>query len=156
MRSIYEQALGDNFMLLHPRIQERFGFSSKDHGGSVGTGVMDKVWRGKFFTLPFLYVGGWRRIMFPEHGDAIPFTIRNYAYLDPFERETVTWVRNFETRHPRRFDAYMVYSQQRGCIIDYLGTHQHLAVDIHLSVDVSIRRLWSLAIISPAHTCWAI
>ena len=73
--------------------------------------------------------------MFPEHGNAIPFTVRNYAYLDPFGRETVTWVRNFETRHPRRFDAYMIYSQQRGCIIDYLGTHQHLAVNIHLSVD---------------------
>jgi hypothetical protein len=135
MRSIYELALGDKFNLLHPRIQERFGFSSKDKRGSVGRGVMDKVWRGKFFTRPFLYVGSWRRIMFPERGTAIPFTVRNYAYLDPFGRETVTWVRNFETRTSRRFDAYMIYSQQRGCIVDYLGTHEHLAVDIHLSVD---------------------
>src|SRR4029077_14980659 len=38
-------------------------------------------------------------------------------------------------RHPRRFYAYMIYSQQRRCIIDYLGSHQHLAVDIRLSVD---------------------
>ena len=53
MKSIYELALGDKFKLLHPRIQERFGFSSKDHGGSVGTGVMDNVWRGKFFTCLF-------------------------------------------------------------------------------------------------------
>lgn len=135
MRSIYEQALGDKFAHLHPRIQERFGFSSKDRRGSIGNGIMHKVWRGKFFTLPFLYVGSWRRIMFPEHGQEIPFTVRNYAYLDPFGRETVTWVRNFQTRTPRRFDAYMIYSQQRGCIVDYLGTHQHLAVDIHLSVD---------------------
>jgi hypothetical protein len=135
MRSIYEQALGDKFKLLHPRIQERFGFSSKDGGASVGRGVMDKVWRGKFFTLPFLYIGSWRRIMFPEHGSNIPFTVRNYAYADPFGRETVTWIRNFETRTPRRFDAYMIFSQQRGCIVDYLGTHEHLAVDIHLSVD---------------------
>ena len=29
----------------------------------------------------------------------------------------------------------MVYSPQRGRIVDYLGTHQHLAVDIDLSVD---------------------
>ena len=29
----------------------------------------------------------------------------------------------------------MVYSEQRGTIVDYLGTHQHLAVDIDLSVD---------------------
>ena len=135
MRSIYEQALGDQFKLLHPRIQERFGFSSKDKLASIGKGVMKNVWRGKPFTLPFLYVGSWRRIMFPERGTQIPFTVRNYAYLDPFGRETVTWIRNFETQTPRRFDAYMVYSEQRGCIVDYLGTHEHLAVDIHLSVD---------------------
>ncbi len=135
MRSIYEQALGDKFELLHPRIQERFGFNSKDRRASIGRGVMDKIWRGKFFTLPFLYVGSWRRIMFPESGAAVPFTIRNYAYSDPFGRETVTWIRNFETPHPRRFDAYMIYSEERGCIVDYLGTHEHLAVDIQLSVD---------------------
>jgi hypothetical protein len=29
----------------------------------------------------------------------------------------------------------MIYSEQRGRIVDYLGTHQHLAVDIDLSVD---------------------
>jgi len=29
----------------------------------------------------------------------------------------------------------MLYSQQRRKIVDYLGTHQHLAVDIELSVD---------------------
>jgi hypothetical protein len=47
----------------------------------------------------------------------------------------VTWIRNFEIRKPRRFDAYMIFSAQRGRIVDYLGTHQHLAVDIDLSVD---------------------
>jgi hypothetical protein len=73
--------------------------------------------------------------MFPEHGSAVPFRVRNYAYLDPFRRETVTWVRNFETPHPRRFDAYMIYSERCGRIVDYLGTHQHLAVDLELSVD---------------------
>lgn len=135
MRSIYEQALGDRFKLLHPRIQERFGFCSKDRCASIGKGIMDNIWRGKFFTLPFLYIGSWRRIMFPERGTTVPFTIWNYAYIDPFGRETVTWIRSFETRHPRRFDAYMIYSKERGCIVDYLGTHQHLAVDIHLSVD---------------------
>jgi len=135
MRSIYEQALGDQFKRLHPRIQERFGFCSRDKLASIGTGVMEKVWHGAFYTMPFLYVGSWRRIMFPEQGRSIPFMIRNYAYLDEYGRETVTWIRNFETPTPRRFDAYMIYSQQRGKIIDYMGTHQHLAVDIDLSVD---------------------
>jgi len=30
--------------------------------------------------------------------------------------------------------APLIYSQQRGRIVDYLGTHQHLAVDIDMSV----------------------
>ena len=39
MRSIYEEALGDKFKLLHPRIQERFGFSSKDQRASIGCNI---------------------------------------------------------------------------------------------------------------------
>jgi hypothetical protein len=73
--------------------------------------------------------------MFPDRGHNVPFTIENYAYVDGFGRETVTWVRRFQTKRPRRFDAYMIFSQQRGQVIDYLGSHQHLAVDIELSVD---------------------
>jgi hypothetical protein len=44
-------------------------------------------------------------------------------------------VRTFHLRRTRRFDATMIHSPQRGRIVVYLGTHQHLAVDIDLSVD---------------------
>jgi hypothetical protein len=135
VRSIFERALGQDFNRLHPQIQKRFGFNSTDCVASIGQGVMDEVWHGRFYTLPFLYIGTWRRIMFPEQGRSIPFTIQNYAYTDRFGRETVTWIREYKTRHPRRFDAYMIYSQERSCIVDYMGTHQHLAVDLNLWVD---------------------
>lgn len=135
MKSIYELALGADFARLHPQIQRRFGFSSADGVASIGRGVMERVWHGPAYTLPFLYVGAWRRIMFPEQGRDVPFTIENYAYIDRFGRETVTWLRTFETRRRRRFDAYMIYSEQRRRIVDYLGTHQHLAVDLDLAVD---------------------
>ena len=135
MRSIYERALGGTFAKLHPEIQKRFGISSADRMAAIGVGIMQEVWHGPVYTLPFLYVGTWRRIMFPEAGRDIPFSIENYAYLDRYGRETVTWIRRFQTRRPRRFDAYMIYSERRGRIVDYLGTHQHLAVDIDLSVD---------------------
>jgi hypothetical protein len=135
MPSIYQRALGSDFEKLHPKIQERFGFNSEDRIASIGSGVMDEIWRGRFYTVPFLYLGTWRRIMFPECGEDIPFTIENYAYRDSFGRETVTWVRTFESRKRRRFDAYMIYSESRGCIVDYLGSHQHLAVDLDVSVD---------------------
>jgi len=133
--SIYQRALGSDFARLHPEIQRRFGFSSADNVASIGRGVMDETWRGRFYTLPFLYVGTWRRIMFPETGRNIPFTIENYAFTDQFGRETVSWIRTFRSSRTRRFDAYMIYSEQRGRIVDYLGSHEHLAVDIDLSVD---------------------
>jgi hypothetical protein len=103
--------------------------------GAIGRGVMDEIWKGAFYTIPFLYVGTWRRIMFPETGRGVPFTIENYAFVDRFGRETVSWVRTFQSTRTRRFDAYMIYSESRRRIVDYLGSHEHLAVDIDLSVD---------------------
>jgi hypothetical protein len=135
MSSIYQHALGSDFNRLHPQIRRRFGFSSADRVAAVGRGVMEEIWKGRFYTAPFLYVGTWRRIMFPETGRHIPFTIENYAFVDRFGRETVSWIRTFQSRRTRRFDAYMIYSEARGCIVDYLGSHEHLAVDIDLSVD---------------------
>jgi hypothetical protein len=135
MTSIYQRVLGADFNRLHPEIQRRFGFSSIDGIACIGRGVMEEIWRGRFYTIPFLYVGTWRRIMFPETGRNIPFTIENYPFVDRFGRETMSWIRTFRSRRTRRFDAYMIYSETRGCVVDYLGSHEHLAVDIDLSVD---------------------
>jgi hypothetical protein len=140
--SIYRRALGDAFETLHPRMQDRFGISSAERRAQIGRGVMSSVWHGRWFTLPFLAVGAWRGIMFPSRGFDVPFTIENYAYVDSFGRETVTWIRTFDfPRRARRFDAYMIWSEHRGRIVDYLGSHQHLAVDLQLSVDPETRGL---------------
>lgn len=56
--------------------------------------------------------------------------------MDSFGRETVTFVRTFQLPDgPHRFDATMVSSPERDCIVDYLGTHQHLASDLHMSAE---------------------
>jgi hypothetical protein len=133
--SIYQRVLGSDFAKLHPQIQKRFSLHSQSGLAAVGTGVMERLWHGPPWTLPFLYIGTWRRIMFPERGLNVPFTIQNYAYVDSLGRETVTWVRTFSTTKTRRFDAYMIYGEERQCIVDYLGTHQHYAVDLDLSVE---------------------
>ncbi len=135
MNSIYQRALGSQFRRLHPQLQRRFGFSSADGVASVGTGVMEEIWKGRFYTEPFLHIGARRHIMFPETGRDVPFTLENYAFVDRFGRETVSWIRTFASRRTRRFDAYMVYSEALGRVVDYLGSHEHLAVDIDLSVD---------------------
>ncbi len=102
MPSIYATALGSDFGRLHPHIQKRYGFDSTSGVGAICRGIMQRIWHGPFYTLPFLHVGSWRRIMFPERGENIPFTVENYAYRDQFDRETVTWLRSFQMRKLRR------------------------------------------------------
>ncbi len=135
MQSIYQQHLGERFQDLHPKIQERFAINSQDGICAFGRGVMEEIWHGRWYTLPFLRIGTLRNIMFPEIGKSVAFTIENYAWRDSFGRETVSWIRSFHfPKRSRRFDATMIYSDERECIVDYLGNQQHLAVDIHMSV----------------------
>ncbi|HWS31571.1 MAG TPA: DUF4166 domain-containing protein [Actinoplanes sp.] len=137
MTSVFQRAMGDEFDRLHPRLQRRFGVDGGRDQGCIGTGVMDRVWRGPAFTVPFLHFGTLRHILFPETGTAIPFTIENYAYRDTYARPTLTFVRTFQVRphRRRRFDATMVYDPDRHVVIDYLGTTQHLAVDLDVATD---------------------
>jgi hypothetical protein len=105
------------------------GYQYRPGWGRLGPAA-DLVFR------PFLALGSRRNILFPDTGLAVPFVIENYPYLDSFGRETVTFVRTFRfPAHQRRFDATMIYSSARGCVVDYLGTHQHLATDLLLRAD---------------------
>jgi hypothetical protein len=135
MTSIFRQALGADFDRLHPRLQRRFGFASADGIACVGRGTMERVWHGSGFTRPFLALGARRHILVRGAGRDIPFTIENYAYRDSFGRETVTFARTFWFGTPQRWDATMIYCPERSVVVDYVGTHQHLAVDLHMSVD---------------------
>ncbi len=132
---IFQEALGAEFASLHPRMRERLSLSTANGVGMIGVGVMDEIWRGAAFATPFLRLGASRHILFPERGRNVPFTIENYPYVDSLGRETVSFVRTFELpERRRRFDAQMVYSAERGKIVDYLGTHQHIAVDLDVTV----------------------
>lgn len=136
MTGVFERALGADFARLHPQLQRRFGVGLEAGYASVGEGVMSRIRRGPWWTVPFLQFGRLRSILVPDRAEDVPFRIENYPYRDPFGRETVTFVREYAIgRLRRRFDATMVYSERRGAIVDYLGTHQHLAVDLELSVE---------------------
>jgi hypothetical protein len=138
MTSIFQRALAADFDRLHPRIQRRFSIGLDNGQACIGRGVMDRVWVGGGWVRPFLVLGGRRHILVPRSGRHIPFTIENFPYRDSFGRETVTFVRTFDfPGRPRRFDATMIFSPERGCIVDYLGTHQHLATDLRLAADQS-------------------
>ncbi|MFS0854532.1 DUF4166 domain-containing protein [Microbacterium sp. 179-I 3D4 NHS] len=133
---VFERALGADFERLHPQMRRRFGVGVEAGYDCVGRGVMTEVRRGPWWTRPFLALGALRNILFPEKGRDIPFQIDNYAYIDSLGRETVTFVRTMTVGpgRRRRFDATMIYSPARGRVVDYLGTHQHLAVDLDLAV----------------------
>lgn len=133
---IFARALGDDFARLHPQMRRRFGVGTEAGYACVGRGIMREIRTGPWWVRPFLLFGATRNIMFPESGQDLPFQIDNYPYVDDFGRETVTFVRTMEVGRGkrRRFDATMIYSEAAGRVVDYLGTHQHLAVDLDLSV----------------------
>ena len=135
--SIFEKALGEDFSRLHPMMQKRFGVGLEAGYACVGRGIMHEVRRGPWWTVPFLHIGKIRNILIPHVGRDVPLTVENYPYRDPLGRETVTFVREFRTGNNKvsRFDATMIWSPGRNRIIDYLGTHQHLAVDLGMSVE---------------------
>ena len=138
MTSIFQRAMGDEFDRLHPALQRRFSVGLSSGTACVGRGVMDRIWhRAGGWVRPFLAVGATRHILVPRSGRDVPFVIENFPYEDSFGRETVTFARTFTFpgARPARFDATMIYGPERGCIVDYLGTHQHLATDLELSAD---------------------
>ena len=137
MTSIFERALGADFARLHPMMRRRFGVGLDVAEACIGTGVMT-IRRGPWWTVPFLQFGRLRNILVPDVGVDVPFLIENYPYRDELGRETVTFVRTYSVSRraagkPVRFDATMVL--HAGRVLDYLGTHQHLAVDLDLAVD---------------------
>lgn len=136
MTSMFRTAMGPDFDRLHPALQRRFSVGLDSGEACLGDGVMDEIWLGGAWVRPFLLLGATRNILVPEAGRGVPFSIENVPYVDSFGRESVSFVRTFGfPDQARRFDAQMVLAPQGDRIIDYLGTHQHLAADLHLATD---------------------
>ena len=131
MTSIFQRAMGEEFGRLHPQLQRRFGVGLDAGYACIGRGTMSRIRRGPWWTVPFLQIGRLRNILVADVGQDVPFVIENFPYRDPFGRETVTFVRSYAVRRrPSRFDATMILDGAK--VLDYLGTHQHLAVDLEL------------------------
>lgn len=148
MTSIFRTAMGAEFERLHPELRRRFSVGLAGGEACTGYGVMDRIWHGRGFVKPFLALGGTRNILVPRAGRDVPFVIENVPYTDGFGRETVTFVRTFDLPGgPRRFDAQMVLGPRGDRVLDYLGTHQHLASDLYFRAEPD----GSLLIRSGAH-----
>ncbi|MEV7980768.1 DUF4166 domain-containing protein [Streptomyces sp. NPDC086519] len=136
MTSMFRTVLGPDFDRLHPRLRRRFSVGLESGEACTGHGVMERIWQGGAFVKPFLALGATRNILVPKAARNVPFKIENVPYVDSHGRETVTFVRTFDLPgRPRRFDAQMVLSPKGDRILDYLGTHQHLASELHLHAE---------------------
>lgn len=136
MTSMFRTVMGADFDRLHPQLQRRFSVGLTTGEACTGHGVMDRVWHGRGFVKPFLALGGTRNILVPRAGRDVPFRIENVPYADSFGRETVTFVRTFDLPgRSRRFDAQMVLSPKGDRVLDYLGTHQHLASELYFHAE---------------------
>ncbi|MDN3262602.1 DUF4166 domain-containing protein [Streptomyces sp. CSDS2] len=136
MTSIFRVAMGPAFDRLHPALRRRFSVGLAGGEACTGRGVMDRIWHGPAFVKPFLALGATRNILVPRAGRNVPFVIENVPYTDRFGRETVSFVRTFDLPgRPRRFDAQMVLGPRGDRVLDYLGTHQHLATDLHFHAE---------------------
>ncbi|MFF5406924.1 DUF4166 domain-containing protein [Streptomyces misionensis] len=134
--SMFRTVLGDDFDRLHPELRRRFSVGLESGEACTGRGVMHRIWHGPAYVKPFLALGATRNILVPRAGHDIPFVIENVPYTDTFGRETVSFVRTFDLPgRPRRFDAQMVLSPKGDRILDYLGTHQHLASELHFAAE---------------------
>ncbi|POX62469.1 DUF4166 domain-containing protein [Streptomyces sp. Ru62] len=148
MTSIFQTAMGPAFQRLHPALRRRFSVGLAGGEAYTGRGVMDRIWHGPAFVKPFLALGATRNILVPRAGRNVPFLIENVPYRDTFGRETVSFVRTFQLPgRARRFDAQMVLGPGGDRVLDYLGTHQHLATDLHFHAEPD----GSLLIRSGAH-----
>ncbi|POX52693.1 DUF4166 domain-containing protein [Streptomyces sp. Ru72] len=128
--------MGADFGRLHPELRRRFSVGLVNGEACTGRGVMDRVWHDRGLVKPFLVLGGTRNILVPRQGQNVPFVIENVPYTDTFGRETVSFVRTFDLPgRARRFDAQMVLSPKGDRVLDYLGTHQHLASELHFSAE---------------------
>ncbi|MGV9272985.1 DUF4166 domain-containing protein [Streptomyces griseosporeus] len=136
MTSIFRTVMGADFDRLHPQLQRRFSVGLASGEACTGRGVMTRIWHGPSYIKPFLLLGATRNILLPRTGRNVPFTIENVPYTDSFGRETVTFVRTFHLPgRARRFDAQMVLGSRGDRIVDYLGTHQHLASELHFHAE---------------------
>ncbi|QSS98805.1 DUF4166 domain-containing protein [Pontibacillus sp. ALD_SL1] len=130
---IYSQVLGEEFNQLHPMLQQRYKHIEKEP--YEGSGVMKRISRGAKWMSPLMIMGARRKLLFPEKGTFIPFTIRHKPQTGEKGEDQVHWERVFYFKGKKRyFNALMSLDAERGIIKDYLGEPSVMYSDLALTV----------------------
>ncbi|SEQ65191.1 protein of unknown function [Virgibacillus subterraneus] len=135
--SIYKRVMGKDFYRLHPMLQKRYEIQ---RGMSfTGTGMMESIKGGPKWLFPLFWTGVKFKLLFPEHGENIPFKIVNTPETGRNGEEQIRWERTFYFGTKKRyFNALMSLDSERNIIKDYLGEPHLFYSD--LSLDVTAER----------------
>ena len=132
--SIYRRVLGAEFDRLQPELQEYFSAAPGTGTYGEGTGVFDTAGCPRPWLRPLLALVPVSNAFFPDYGTSIPFTIRNYPHLDPWNRPSLTAVRTFRFPGGERVFEDTTSLTGSGQLTDYLGSQRNLATDLVLTV----------------------
>lgn len=144
MLSIYKKALSNDFNRLHPMLQKRYEIA--DGGSFKASGTMKEIKGGpKWLFLLFKLGVNWK-LLFPERGKNIPFTITNTARIGTNGVSQIHWERVFHFGETKRyFNALMSLDESRLVIKDYLGepplVYSDLAFEVSSEGAITIHSL---------------
>ncbi|WP_153721908.1 DUF4166 domain-containing protein [Sporosarcina cascadiensis] len=131
--SIYRKVLQEDFFCLHPMLQKRY--DCKDSAAFRATGKMKRIKGGPKWLYPLFKLGVRWKLVFPESGQDIPFTIINSAFVNSKGEQQIHWERKFNfPENTRYFNALMSLDEQRMVVKDYLGEPPLLYSDLKFSV----------------------
>ncbi|GAQ18711.1 dihydroxy-acid dehydratase [Oceanobacillus picturae] len=132
--SIYEQILGQAFYQLHPKLQQRYTFLQDCP--FEARGVMKRIKGVPKGLLPLGLFGVKRKLLFPERGKEVPFTLKNTPGTGRDGEAQVHWERIFYFGEKQRyFNALMRFNAKEAIIEDYLGEPPIVYSDLELAVD---------------------
>ena len=135
--SVYERVLGDAIDGLDPGLRRYFGALPQGSVG-VGHGVFAVAGSRLRALWPVWRLLAWRRVLFPEFGHRVKFTVVNTAQPDG----SLTAVRTvaFGARRRVMLDRMTV---ERGMLVDRIGRRGGLEVILDVTVEVGALRLSS-------------
>lgn len=132
--SIYKRVMGDQFYQLDPMLQKRYEFLGRRP--FKGTGIMKTIEGGPKWLFPLFWLGVRCKLLFPEYGKHIPFTIKNTSRIGKKGEEQIHWQRVFYFgRKKRYFNALMSLDCEQNVVKDYLGEPHLVYSDLSLSVS---------------------
>jgi hypothetical protein len=126
--SVYQRVLGTEFDSLAPELRAYFSAPPADSVGR-GTGVYEVAGSRHRWLRPLFALLAWRRILFPELGFGVPFTVTNIA--GPGDGFSSRREFHFPTGDRLMQDTMHVVD---GRLHDFLGRRGGLEVRLGLSV----------------------